>query len=146
MAPCRDLRVRIAAAKSVLSSVADPSTMETESTKQADAVVSLVEKNKAKLDAEERNYLIEAVQGVPFVGNDKLRIVALLAPLVSSRRRLGQVYYPMILNAFTKTEWKQVRPGDDANAVAIRQKITNKALLLGCVLPCEYTKKFLTSF
>ena len=123
MPPCQNVRVRIAAAKSVLSS-APSASKETVSATQADAVESLIEKHKAKLDAEERTYLIEVVQNVPFVDIDKLRIVALLAPLVSSRRRKAQVYYPMILNTFTKCEWPQIRIRGDIvpNPVVVRQK------------------------
>ena len=83
MAPCRDVRVRIAAARAVLANMKDETAKARESVSQADAVIYLIKNQKVKIDADERTYLITAVQGVPFLSDDKLRIVALLAPLVS---------------------------------------------------------------
>ena len=93
--------MRIAAAKTVLASITDEVAKKRESACQADAILTLVKKSKAKLDAEERNYLIEAVQGVVFAGDDKLRIVASLAPLFVAS--LASAVAPMLAAALASS-------------------------------------------
>ena len=135
------LLARLAAAKQILHGGGDGV-----SQAQARAFCAALQKQKRKgLLADEQAQLTRSATECGFQPQDLQMVVEAIEDSgKKSTRRDGCVYHPMILHAYTESEWKNMKRKEAIDNDILMVLLKRIVLLRGFVLS-EYTTKFLTA-